>query len=86
VQAADEGFVLKPGESRTAKAQVRLPQSGEWDIIGVCRCSYTQVRPTPVPKDDPLGQLTQRALPSPLLPESTNGENLTTPPVRVRAS
>ena len=87
VQASDESFVLKPGQAITADASIVLQQAGEWDVIGICRCSYTQVRPTPVPKDgDPLGELTQRTLPSPILPESTKGENLTTPPVRVRAS
>jgi hypothetical protein len=87
VQAADESFMLKPGQRLTADASISLAQAGDWDVMGICRCSYKQVRPTPVPKEsDPLDGLTTRTLPSPLLPESTDGENLTTPPVRVRAS
>ncbi len=85
VQAAEEKFVLAPGERRSADARIALSQAGEWDITGVCRCSFAQVRPTPVPKDrDPVTGLLERSIP-PVLPESTQGQNLSTPPIRVRA-
>jgi hypothetical protein len=83
--AMDETWVLKAGGSRTLHAMLTLPTSGTWRIVGTCRCAYTQMRPTPVPKSDPLGSLTQRALPAPLLPVEADGYNLATPPIGVRA-
>jgi hypothetical protein len=84
VAVANERYVLAPGERRVADSFIRLRSVGEWSLVGVCRCTYTQVRPTPVPKDDdPLSDLARRALPSPLLPEQPDGSNLATPAIRV---
>ncbi len=81
----DQAWVLAPGERTTADAFLVLPEGGDWTVNGMCRCDYKQVKPTPVPKSDPLTQLTRRALPSPLLPEQPDGKNLVTPPIAVRA-
>ena len=83
---ADETWVLRPGERRIANAKLTLPTDGAWSVIGKCQCTYKQMGPTPVPKSDPLGDLTHRALPAPLSLEQPDGSNLTTPPIRVRSS
>lgn len=79
-------WVLAPGERTTADAFLVLDQTGDWSVSGMCRCTYEQVKPTPVPKSDPLqGLEVPAALPSPLLPEQPDGRNLVTPPIAVRA-
>lgn len=81
----DEQRVLAPGERVTADAFVTLATAGEWSLVGVCRCAYETVEPAPVPKNDPVSLLTQRALPAPLLVDEPDGRNLATPPIRVFA-
>ncbi len=78
-------FLLAPGERKVADAFLTLPQEGTWKISGMCRCEYRQIKPTPVPKGNPIDELTRRALPSPLLPEQPDGKNLVAPPVGIRA-
>jgi hypothetical protein len=78
-------FILQPGERKVADAYVTLPSKGTWSVAGMCRCEYRKVEPTPVPKSDPLTDLTRRALPSPLLPDQPDGKNLVAPPIAVRA-
>jgi hypothetical protein len=85
VPGTDEQYVLAPGERKVADSLLTLPTDGEWSLVGVCRCAYTQVRPTPVPKNDPLSDLARRALPSPLLPEQPDGTNLATPAIKAYA-
>jgi uncharacterized iron-regulated membrane protein len=86
LQAGNESWVLAPGERRTADAFLTLPQTGEWKVSGMCRCDFKQVKPTPIQTTDPLTDLTNRALPSPLLPEQPDGSNLVTPAIGVRAN
>jgi hypothetical protein len=81
----DETWVLAPGERRTADAVLVLPEAGAWKVSGMCRCDYNQVKPTPFETSDPLADLTNRALPSPLLPEQPDGRNLVTPAIGIRA-
>jgi hypothetical protein len=84
--ALKDKFVLQPGDRKTADAFIDLKEAGEWTIVGMCRCSYSRIAPTATPaKSDPLSDLLGDALPSPLLPERSDGKNLTTPPIRVRA-
>jgi len=85
-ETSNERWALAPGERRTADAFIVLPETGEWKVSGICRCEYTQVKPTPFKSSDPLTELTNRALPSPLLPEQPDGRNLVTPAIGVRAS
>jgi hypothetical protein len=85
VQTVGDSWVLAPGERKVADAFVVLPEKGAWWLSGMCRCEYKQVKPTPMPKADPLTDLTRRALPSPLLPEEPDGKNLVAPPIGVRA-
>jgi hypothetical protein len=87
VPVTEEQYVLAPGERRTADSMLRLRDEGDWSLIGVCRCTYTQVHPSsPMPKKDLLSDVARRALPSPLLPEQPDGENLSTPAIRVIAT
>ena len=85
-QPFTEDFVLAPGERRTADAYVKIGSAGEWKIGGMCRCSYSRQDDvgTP-PKSDPLTELFRRALPSALLPEPSDGRDLVTPGIIVRA-
>jgi hypothetical protein len=84
--APAEAWVLAPGERKTADATLVLDQVGGWNVSGICRCTYRQVKPTPVPKTDPLdditkGQLSKGALSVPLTTEQPDGSNLITPPI-----
>jgi hypothetical protein len=82
--APTETWVLAPGDSKTADATLVLDQAGGWNISGVCRCTYRQVKPTPVPKGGPLVDLTKGTLSVPLADESPDGSNLITPPIGVK--
>ena len=82
--------VLAPGGFFTANADVTLPTGGAWNIVGQCRCQYTQpTKPQATKSSDPLSVL-DRAAPPPLLPEKNNPAagvaRLTTPAISVKAS
>jgi hypothetical protein len=85
-QPFTEDFVLQPGDRRTADAYLNLRTGGEWKIGGMCRCSYSRQESVhPSPKSDPLTELLSRALPSGLLPDRSEGRDLVTPGIIVRA-
>ena len=85
-QPFNEEFVLHPGDRKTADAYLNLGSAGEWKIGGMCRCSYSRQEDVhAAPKSDPLTELFQRTLPSPLLPERSEGRDLVTPGIIVRA-
>jgi hypothetical protein len=84
-QTIPDSFVLAPGASKTLDAHLVIDKPGEWNIVGACRCSYSKVESPSPEKSNPLTDLTRRTLPSPLLPEKSDGANIATPPIRVRA-
>jgi hypothetical protein len=86
-QPLNEEFTLAPGERRIADAYVSLDKPGEWKLAGMCKCSYSRMESvsSPKPKDDPLSELFGHALPSPLMPESSEGKDLVTPGIIVRS-
>lgn len=78
-------WVLGVGERKTADAFLTLPEAGAWKISGICRCEYRQVKPTPAPRKDLMSKLGAETLNAPLLPEPSDGKNLVTPVIGVRA-
>jgi len=87
-QPLTERFELAPGERKTADAYINLDDPGEWKVVGMCRCSYSQkeaVGSSPQPKSDPLTELFRRTLPAQLLPEQYDNENLISPGIIVDA-
>jgi hypothetical protein len=82
--AVDETFVLAPGATRTADASLVLTRAGAWNVVGTCRCSYTISTPD-LDETDPFSGLSGGTLPSPLVPDTSDGKDIATPPVRVRA-
>ncbi len=82
-----EDFVLDPGDRRSADAFVTLQETGDWNVFGMCKCTYRRVdEPTPPPKSDPLTDLFRRTVPSDLLiTPPSDGKDLATPPIGVRA-
>lgn len=85
VRHTGDTYVLRPGERKVADAYIVLPVAGDWQVSGMCRCDYKRVKPTPVPRSDPLTDITRRALPAPLLGDQPDGQGLVTPPIGIRA-
>ena len=80
-----DSFVLASGATKTVDAQLTISKPGQWNVVGMCKCSYSKVSSPSPDKSNPLDDLTRRALPSPLLPQRSDGANLSTPPIRVRS-
>jgi hypothetical protein len=88
-----EKFVLRPGDVRTADIRIVLSQSGNWAVLGMCRCTYGRGEsgPTrPTPEKDAVNELDRvgvdvPALPSPLVSNERDSKRLFTPPIRVLA-
>jgi hypothetical protein len=84
-------FVLKPNGQRVAQATVVLPASGEWSIVGMCRCTSEPASKAPQNTSDPLGSLNdlgRLATGLPLGPgtdEPARSSGLVTPPIHVEA-
>lgn len=80
-----DSFVLAPGATKMLDAHITITKPGEWNILGMCKCSYSKISSPSPDKSNPLAELTRRALPSALIPQRTDGANISTPPVRVRS-
>lgn len=89
-----EKFVLKPGDVRTVDIRISLGRSGNWAVLGMCRCSYTggsdSVPARPTPEKDAARELGRvgldfPALPSPVDSQKSSGKRLFTPPIGVLA-
>jgi hypothetical protein len=88
--AGAETFVLEPGEKLAADATIVLGASGDWSLVGKCRCAYEQENPSSVvPDGNPLGDLSRFGADLPSYPAPTTdegAEGLVTPPIRVTAT
>ena len=88
-QPFSESFVLRPGDRRIADAYVTLRRPGVWKLAGMCRCTYSRMESAdadaPRPMSDPISELLGHPLTAPLLPRESDGENLVTPGIIVRA-
>ncbi len=83
--------LLAPGGFYTAVADVALPTSGTWNIVGSCTCAYSAPTQSLTKKDNPLGGVLNKAAPSELLPAkkdspSAGTAKLSTPAIGVTAS
>lgn len=86
-QAFGEEFVLRPGERKIEDAYITIRRAGIWKVGGMCRCSYARTDSTsaPEPKEDIVTQLLGYPLTAPLMPKESEGRDLVTPGIIVRA-
>ncbi len=85
-------FVLQPGQRRSADATVVLGATGDFGLVGMCRCTYASAAPSsPTPQPNPLEDLPLMSAqfplrPTPEEPAASDDGSLVTPPIRVQVS
>ena len=83
--------LLAPGGFYTAVANISLPKSGAWKIVGACTCMYSSPTQTLTQKNEPLTGLLDKAAPPVLMPGKKDAPSggtakLMTPAIGVVAS
>jgi hypothetical protein len=87
----NDSIVLAPGGFFTANADVTLPTSGKWNIVGRCTCAYSNPTQNTITSktNAPFGALLDRSAP-PLVPAKNGPDNgtatLLTPAIGVVSS
>jgi hypothetical protein len=59
-----DNLVLTPGSSVSMDAEVSLPDAGEWNVVGTCRCTYTVTSTPSAPSADTSSVAVPTGLPN----------------------